>query len=120
MAWWATLAHVSLLFHTIFASEKFSFCFNDFADKLSTIPQLNLVNIQSLDKILPSEVFVNEVDGQLQVAHVILRYKPISLEFQAPKCVIKVNDPHLPCISVAFEGFVIPEGVPIPEGTPFT
>ena len=64
-------------------------------------------------------MFVNEADDQLQAAHVILRYKPISLGFQAPKCVIKANDPRLPRISVAFEGFVIPEGVPIPEGTPF-
>ena len=64
-------------------------------------------------------MFVNEADDHLQAAHVILGYKPISLGFQAPKCVIKANDPRLPRISVAFEGFVIPEGVPIPEGTPF-
>ena len=76
-----TFAHVSLLFHTIFASNKFSFCLNDFVDRHSTIPQLNLVNRQSLDKILRSEVFVNEVDGQLRAAYVILGYKPISLGF---------------------------------------
>ena len=64
-------------------------------------------------------MFVNEADDQLQAAHVILGYKPISLGFQALKCVIKANDPRLPCISVAFKGFVIPKGVPIPEGTPF-
>ena len=39
-----TLAHVSLLFHTIFASDKFSLCFNNFANRRSTVPQLNLVN----------------------------------------------------------------------------
>ena len=33
-----TLAHGSLLFHTIFASEKFSLRFNDFANKCSTVP----------------------------------------------------------------------------------
>ena len=33
---------------------------------------------------------------------------------------IKANDPHLHRISVAYKGFVVPEGVPIPEGTPFT
>ena len=115
-----TLAYISLLFHTISPSNKFSFHFNDFADKHSTIPQLNLVNKESQDKILRSEVFLNKTDGQLQAAHVILGYKPISLGFEAPKCVIKANDPCLPRISVTFEGFVVPEGVLIPEGTPFT
>ena len=115
-----TLAHVSLLFHIIFASDKFLLRFNDFVDRHSTVPQLNLVNRQSLDKILRSEVFVNEADGQLRVAHVILGYKPISLGFQAPKCVIKANDPHLHRISMAFEGFVVLESVPILEGTPLT
>ena len=108
------MAYISLLFHTISASDKFSFRFNDFADRCSTIPRLNLVNRQSLEKILRFEVFVNEADGQLRAAHVILGYKPISLRFQAPECVIKANDPHLPRISVAFEGFVVHEGVPIP------
>ena len=65
-------------------------------------------------------MFVNKADGQLWAAHVILGYKPISLGFQAPKCVIKANDPCLHRISVAFEGFVIPKGIPILEGTPFT
>ena len=63
---------------------------------------------------------MNEADGQLRVAYVILRYKPYSLGFQAPKCVIKANDPDLHRISVAFEGFVVPKSVPIPEGSPFT
>ena len=115
-----TLAHVSLLFHTIFASDKFLLRFNDFADRHSTVPQLNLINRQSLDKILRSKVYVNEADGQLRVAHVILGYNPISLGFQAPKCVIKANDPRLHHISMAFEVFVVPKGVPILEGTPFT
>ena len=60
-----TLAYISLLFHIISAFDKFSFCFNDFSDRRSTIPRLNLVNRESLDKILRSEVFVNEADGQL-------------------------------------------------------
>ena len=108
------------MFHTISTSNKFSFHFNDFADRRSTKPHLNLVNRESLDRILRSKVFVNEADGQLRVAHVILGYRPISFAFQAPKCVIKANDPRLARISVAYEGFAIPEGIPIPEGTPFT
>ena len=92
------------------------FYFNDLADNCSTKPQLSLVNRMSLNKILRSEVYINEADGQLQAAHLI----PISCAFQAPKCVIKSNDPRLHIISVAYERFVVPEGIPIPEGTPFT
>ena len=65
-------------------------------------------------------MFVNEADGQLRATHIILGYTPISLAFQAPKCVIKAKDPRLYRISVAYEGFIIPEGIPIPEGTTLT
>ena len=115
-----TLAYISPLFHTISASNKFSFRFNNFADRRSTISRLDLINRESLEKILQPKVFVNKADSQLRAAHVILVYRPISLAFQAPKCVIKANDPCLPRISVAFKGSVVPEGIPIPEGTPFT
>ena len=95
---------------------KFFFHFNDFADNRSTKPQLSLVNRGSLDRILQSEVYVNEVDGQLRVAHLILGYTPISRTFQAPKCVIKAKYSRLHRISVAYEGFIVPEGIPILEG----
>ena len=39
-----TLAHIFLLFHTIFTSNRFLLRLNDFADRHSTSPQLNLVN----------------------------------------------------------------------------
>ena len=99
---------------------KFFFHFNDFADNRSTKPQLSLVNKGSLDRILRSEVYVNEANGQLRVTHLILGYTPISRAFQAPKYVIKANDPRLHRISVAYKGFVVPKGIPIPEGTPLT
>ena len=114
------LDYIFPLFHIISASNKISFHFNDFADRHSTKSWLNLVNRESLDRILRSEVFVNEADGQLRAAHIILGYMPISFAFQAPKCVIKANDPRLHHISVAYEGFVVPEGILIPEGTPLT
>ena len=60
---------------------------------------------------------MNEANGQLQAVHLILASTPISLTFQAPKCVIRAKDPHLHRISVAYEEFVVPEGVPIPKGT---
>ena len=63
---------------------------------------------------------MNEADGQLQAAHLILGYTPLSLAFQAPNYIIKARDPRLHRISVAYQEFVIPEGVPIPKDTPCT
>ena len=99
---------------------KLPFHFNDFADRHSTRPLLKLVNRESLDRILRSEVFVNEANGRLWATHLILRYTPISTAFQEPKCVIKARDSRLHHISVAYEGFVVLEGIPILEGTPLT
>ena len=65
-------------------------------------------------------MYVNEANGQLRAAHIILGYTPISRAFQAPKCVIRAKDPRLHRISVAYEGFVVPEGIPLPKNTPFT
>ena len=63
-------------------------------------------------------MYVNEADGQLRAAHLILGYTPISRAFQAPRCVIRAKDPRLHRISVAYEGFVVPEGIPLPKHTP--
>ena len=51
----------------------------------------------------------------MRAAHLILGYNPISRAFQAPSCVIKAKDPRLQRISVAYEGFVVPQGIPLPE-----
>ena len=115
-----TLAYISFLFHIIPVSDKISFHFNDFADRRFTKPLFKLVNRESLDRILRYEVFVNEADGQFRAAQIILGYTPISFVFQAPKCVIKAKVPRLHRISVAYEGFIVPEGILIPKGTPFT
>ena len=82
--------------------------FIDIADPHATTPSLRLVNKASLDRILQAEVYVNESDGQLRAAHLILEYTPISHAFQAPRCVIKAKDLWLHRISVAYEGFVVP------------
>ena len=95
-------------------------CFNDIANPNSTTPSLHLVNKASLDRILQSEVYVNESNGQLKAAHLILGYTPISRAFQSPRCVIRAKDPRLLRISVAYEGFVVPEGIPLPTSTPLT
>ena len=65
-------------------------------------------------------MYVNEANGQLRAAHLVLGYKPISRVFQAPRCVIRAKDPQFHRISVAYEGFVVPEGVPLPRNSPLT
>ena len=73
-----------------------------------------------MDRLLQAEIYVNESDGQLRAAYLILGYNPISRAFQAPSCVIRVKDPRLRRISVAYEGFVVPQGVPLPRYSPLT
>ena len=79
------------------------------------MPSLRLVNKASLDRVFQAEIYVNESDGQLKAAHLIFGYNPISRAFQAPSCVIRAKDPRLHRISVAYEGFVVPQGVPLPR-----
>ena len=92
----------------------------DIVDPHATTPSLRLVNNASLDRILQVEVYVNESDGQLRAAHLILGYTPISRAFQAPRCVIRARDPRLHRITVAYEGFVVPQGIPFPRYLPLT
>lgn len=77
------------------------------------MPNLGLVNKESLDKFLKSKVFIHS-NGQLRAAHLILGYTTIFKSFPAPKCVIKANDPRLHWISVVVPGFLLPS--PKPEG----
>ena len=44
----------------------------------------------------------------------------ISHAFKAPRCVIRAKDSWLHRINVAYEGFVVLEGIPLPTSTPFT
>ena len=98
---------------------------DSFADPHAAVPNLNLVNQASLDKILKAEVFIH-IDSQLRAAHLILDYIPISKSFQAPKCIIKARDPRLQQISIAAPGFLLSNRIPkctlaaepIPEGIP--
>ena len=63
---------------------------------------------------------MNEADSQLRAAHLILGYTPLSFSFQAPRYVIRARDPRLQCISVAYQGFVVPEGISLPRDAPST
>ena len=113
------------LIRTISCWWYFFVFLNGSADKNDVVPNFNLVNQSSLDKILKAEVFVHS-DSQLRVAYIILNYTPKAKTFQALKCVIKSRDPRLHRISVVASGFLISgpilEGIlttiPIPEGVP--
>ena len=65
-------------------------------------------------------MYVNKSDGQLKAAHLILGYNPISCAFQAPTCVIRAKDPWLHIINVAYERFVVPQGIPLLRYSPLT
>ena len=72
--------HISFTF-IIFVSYIFNFKINGFVDRRYTKPNLRLVNKASLDRLLKAEIYVNEADGQLQAAHLILGYTPLSFAF---------------------------------------
>ncbi|XP_030958671.1 uncharacterized protein DDB_G0286299-like [Quercus lobata] len=80
-------------------------------DRRFTKPNLKLVNKASLDRVLKAEIYVNEADGQLRAAHLILGYTPLSFALQVPKCVIRARYPRLHRISVDYKRFIVPEGV---------
>ena len=71
------------------------------ADKRHTTPRLSLVNVQGLNKLLRSEIFISE-DRQLRVMHLILDYEPLSNIFQDVSQEIRAGDPKLACIDVFY------------------
>ena len=50
----------------------------DIADPHATTPSLRLVNKASLDRVLQTEIYVNESDGQLRAAHLILGFAELA------------------------------------------
>ena len=57
------------------------FCFSSvFADKRHVAPNLNLINVLDLNKVLRSEVFVSK-DRQLRAIYLILNFEPLSNKF---------------------------------------
>ena len=53
---------------------------------------------------------MNESGNQFRAAHKILEYDPIQKSFSAPKYVIRAKDSRLHRITVAEQGFLLPEG----------
>ena len=87
------------------------FCFSDvFVDKRHVAPNLNLVNVLDLNKVLRSKVFVSK-DRQLRAVHLILDFEPLSNKFQDVDHPIRARDPRLARIDVSVLGFLAREDI---------
>ena len=62
-----------------------------------------MVNVQALNFLLRSEIFVSE-DGQLRAAPLILNYEPLSCAFVDAGQAIRAGSPRLACIDVSKPG----------------
>ena len=102
-----------IFLYSIISYSNNIFVLGRLADKYSIVPNFSLVNEPNLTRILQSEIFVH-TDEQLRAAHIILSYRPISTNFQAPKYVIKAKDSRLHQINIAVPGFLTS---PPPKGT---
>ena len=68
-------------------------------------PNLNVVDIADLNRVLRVEVFVSE-DRQLRAVHLILDFKPLSDKFQDMGHTIRAGDPRLAWIDVLVPEFL--------------
>ena len=82
-----------------------------FADKRHTAPRLSLVNVQGLNKLLRSKVFISE-DKQLRAVHLILNFKPLSNIFRDTGQALRAGDPRLAHIDVFVPGFLAQRDLP--------
>ena len=76
-----------------------------FADKERTSPRLSLVNVQALNYLLRSEIFVSE-DGQLRAAPLILDFVPLTRSLVDAGQAIRARSPRLARIDVSIPGFL--------------
>ena len=84
---------------------------NIFADKNHISLRLSHINVQTLNYLLRSEIFVSE-DGQLRVAPLILDYEPLSCIFQDVGQAIRAESPRLALIDVSKPGFLARRDLP--------
>ena len=82
-----------------------------FADKNHVTPRINLTNVQALNYLLRSKIFVSE-DGQLRAAHLILDYEPLSRIFQDVGQAIRAGSSRLACIDVSKPRFLARKDLP--------
>ena len=80
----------------------------NFADRAHFAPQLSHTNVQVLNYLLRSKIFVHE-DEPLHVAHLILGYKPLSRVFLDVDQSIRASGPR---IDVSKLGFLVRRDLP--------
>ena len=83
----------------------------DLADKAHTTPRLSLVNVQALNFLLRSEIYVS-ADGQLRAAPLILDYVPLTRALVEPSQAIRAGSPRLARIDVSVPGFLASRDLP--------
>ena len=76
-----------------------------FADKRHVSPNLNVIDIADLNRVLRVEVFMSE-DRQLRAVYLILDFKPLSDKFQDMGHAIRAGDPWLARIDVSVPEFL--------------
>ena len=89
----------------IFVNLTLIFFSNIFADKEHVSHKLSHTNVQALNYLLRSEIFVSE-DKQLQAASLILDYEPLSRIFQDVGQAIRAGSPRLAQIDISKPGFL--------------
>ena len=82
-----------------------------FADKNYVAPQLSLTNVEALNYLLRSEIFVSE-DRQLRAVHLILDFQPISKVYQEVGHAISASDQRLARINVSKPNFLARDDLP--------
>ena len=82
-----------------------------FVDKAHTIPRLSLVNIQALNFLLRSEIYIS-ADGQLRAVPLILDYEPLTHALVEAGQAIRAGSPRLARIDVSVPGFLASRDLP--------
>lgn len=88
-----------------------------FTDRRQVASKLNLTNVEALNYLLRSEIFISE-DRQLRAVHLILDFQPILETFQKVGHTIRVGDPRLARIKVSRPNFLALYNLP-PVAHPF-
>ena len=82
-----------------------------FANKDHISPKLSHTNVQALNYLLRSEIFMSK-DGQLRVAPLILDYDPLSRTFQDVGQAIRARSSRLAWTDVSKPGFLARRDLP--------
>ena len=110
--------YIYIYFTSFFLSDDFFFnltlfLFLDaFADSDHVSPKLSHTNVQALNYLLRSEIFVSK-DGQLQAAPLILDYEPLSRTFHDVGQAIRAGSSRLAWIDVSKLGFLAQRDLPL-------